>query len=849
MSGSMPGFGGGDGTAYGEGRERGARRRKLAGYLKAANEIRQSYQQSYSEKWGADNADMDKDLDGIPGAFPDVAIVSHGDEQLILFPSYAKRHTKETPNPVPTPTQRDDADSGPGDAEYWAREWQKFEDDRAIVDVDVRGWIYSPHRGPMNRKNRLLIGIARQLSGIPAPTKSSSGENSPDAAVSLRARHREHEARREQENISREAEEILKRGEGEENAASRGDYSESPKDNSDVESIYGRRGRGGTPSDDPPGPGRLQARASWNQPSDMSQAELLAANAHLMARLKPFLTNPLVSAPITVFFYDEKTSVSRTVTTNDAGHFTMRAALDFIPTHIRVLASEELSATEEVKIMQPKGVSVISDVDDTIKHSSIGSGAREIFRNAFIRDLGDLTIDGVKEWYNKMYDMGVGLHYVSNAPWQLFPVLVSFFQVAGLPPGSYHLKQYSGMLQGIFEPVAERKRGTLERIMRDFPERRFILIGDSGEADLEVYTDVVLANPGKVLAILIRDVTTPEYPGFFDPSLGPLSSDYRKRRDTRSQSGDKGRPQFPTRVDLSPQRPPLPPRVVSEATTRTNDGPIMGKLIDFDEDTEPVSIDGANRHVLSRSASDLEALDIPRRKPASDNAGRVPPPRPLKPLALRGIATTDPSELTGRRSAPPPPKHRRPQQDSSTSHPLSQTQSSADPQDSNDGYISSAQHKVSAAYNALPAVKSYLPGSIRPWQSSDALPSSSSESAPRPPPRRGTAASTSSTPPRQNSWNNTGNTDDGPYRSHSTERVNKKLDLWKRRWKHAKHILDSNGVVLRSWRVGGDASVEAVQIIEKTLTEMGVEGYGEDGQGKEKTGKGGGEIKTKDMKR
>ena len=426
MSGSMPGFGGGDGTTNGEGRERGARRKKLAGYLKAANEIRQSYQQSYSQNWGSNNAEIDDDPDGIPGAFPDVSIVSHGDEQLILFPSYAKRHVKEAPDPGASQTQTNSDGGGPGDAEYWAREWQKFEDDRAIVDVDVRGWIYNPHRGPMNRKNRLLIGLARQLSGIPAPTKSPR-ESSPDASVSLRARHREHEERREQESISREAEEILKRGQGEEKAAARGDYSENPKDDSDVESIYGNHSRSETPSRDPSSSRKLQTRSSWSQPSDMSQAELLAANAHLMARLKPFLTNPLISAPITIFFYDENTSVSRTVTTNDAGHFTMRAALEFIPTHIRVLASEQLSATEEVKITQPRGVSVISDVDDTVKHSSISSGAREIFRNAFIRELGELTIDGVKEWYNKMYDMGVGLHYVSNAPWQLFPVLGELF--------------------------------------------------------------------------------------------------------------------------------------------------------------------------------------------------------------------------------------------------------------------------------------------------------------------------------------------------------------------------------------------------------------------------------------
>jgi phosphatidate phosphatase APP1 len=853
MSGSLTSFGG-------EGRERGARRKKLAGYLQAAKEIGQSYQQSYQEKWGSSNGDFDDDSVTIPGAFPDAAIASHGDEQLILFPSYAKRHTKEAPNPEAQMVGSENEDA-PQDAEYWAREWQKFDDDRAIVDVDVRGWIYSPHRGPMTRKNRLLIGLARQLSGIPAP-KPPSRAQSPDSATSLRVRHKEHEARREEESIAQEAEQILRKGQGEQQVAAEGGYSERPQYDSDMESIYGDRGRSGshTPSriDDPPGPGRLHKRASWNQPSDMSPQELFAANAHLMARLRPFLTNPLVSSPITVFFYDKQTSVSRTVMTNEAGHFVMRAALEFVPTHVRVLASESLSATEEVKITEPKGVSLISDVDDTIKHSSIGSGAREIFRNTFIRELGDLTIDGVKEWYNTMYDMGCRVHYVSNSPWQLFPVLASYFSLAGLPPGSYHLKQYSGMLQGIFEPVAERKKGTLEKIMRDFPERKFILIGDSGEADLEVYTDVVLANPGKVLAIFIRDVTTPDTAGYFDSAMGPLSGDRRRERGppSRAQSGSSRTTQLSESSDRPEHRPVLPPRAASEAKLQTSDGPAMGTLIDFDDEPEQLNVHESHRRVLPRSSSTFEALDSPRRRSAPDGiSSKVPPPRPTKPLALRGNTNpaSAPAPPTSRGSPPPPPQPRRSRpSENSPSHPLSQTQSSTDLQDPNQGYVSSTRQKVSAAYNSLPEVRSYMPGRIGLSQGakSEGPPSPNnplSEPPPPPLPRRTTGSTVNSITKRM-SWNSTDTSDDESYRPNSNSNVpiNKKLDMWKRRWQRAKGILDAQGVALRGWRVGSDVCIEAVQLIEKTLTEMNVEGYG---HGKGKTGVGGGEVKVKDLKR
>jgi hypothetical protein len=75
------------GGAPPEGRERGSRRKKLAGYLKVANELRQSYQQSYSASWGNRGTDDAEEYVDIPGAFPDAAIVKHGDEELVLFPS------------------------------------------------------------------------------------------------------------------------------------------------------------------------------------------------------------------------------------------------------------------------------------------------------------------------------------------------------------------------------------------------------------------------------------------------------------------------------------------------------------------------------------------------------------------------------------------------------------------------------------------------------------------------------------------------------------------------------------------------------------------------------------------
>ena len=87
-------FNGSGGTGYAdlsafrsEGREPGARRKKLAGYLKAANDLRSSY-------WAGDTNTAKVGDEEHDNPFPDASIVKHGNAEMILFPSYARKHIK-----------------------------------------------------------------------------------------------------------------------------------------------------------------------------------------------------------------------------------------------------------------------------------------------------------------------------------------------------------------------------------------------------------------------------------------------------------------------------------------------------------------------------------------------------------------------------------------------------------------------------------------------------------------------------------------------------------------------------------------------------------------------------------
>ncbi|CAO3593023.1 unnamed protein product [Absidia cylindrospora] len=165
------------------------------------------------------------------------------------------------------------------------------------------------------------------------------------------------------------------------------------------------------------------------------------------------------------------------------------------------------TSTGMVNLIEPTGISIISDIDDTIKETQILHGARTVLANTFFKESKDIS--GMAETYMKWYTQGASFHYVSNSPFQLLPFLHDFLNTTQFPPGSMHLRLDGSILARLVEIPGRAKRDSILGIMHDFPLRQFVLVGDSGEIDLEIYTKIAVENPGRILKIFIHDVTTP----------------------------------------------------------------------------------------------------------------------------------------------------------------------------------------------------------------------------------------------------------------------------------------------------------------------------------------------------
>jgi hypothetical protein len=123
------------------------------------------------------------------------------------------------------------------------------------------------------------------------------------------------------------------------------------------------------------------------------------------------------------------------------------------PAHSQLDAPPPPTAQIEFALSDAR-VRLISDIDDTIKISSILLGVRAVFRNVFVRHLDELACPGMPGFYNSLSSRGVRFHYVvggmfrvsslradifcinqSNSPFELLPVLSEFIKVVGYPAG------------------------------------------------------------------------------------------------------------------------------------------------------------------------------------------------------------------------------------------------------------------------------------------------------------------------------------------------------------------------------------------------------------------------------
>ena len=169
------------------------------------------------------------------------------------------------------------------------------------------------------------------------------------------------------------------------------------------------------------------------------------------------------------------------------------------------LNGDEAIDQVNARLLPHHGLSIVSDIDDTVKDSAVGD-RRELLNNTFIRKFR--CVDGMAETYQSWAKTGAEFHYVSSSPWQLFEPLVELQRNFDLPVGTMHLRNFR-LRDQLFKKLIIRRQGkrlAIQRLLKCYPQRDFVLVGDSGEKDPEIYLKICKRNPGRIKGLFIRDL-------------------------------------------------------------------------------------------------------------------------------------------------------------------------------------------------------------------------------------------------------------------------------------------------------------------------------------------------------
>lgn len=155
---------------------------------------------------------------------------------------------------------------------------------------------------------------------------------------------------------------------------------------------------------------------------------------------------------------------------------------------------------------------IISDLDDTV----IQTGATNMLRMVRATLLGNartrVPFAGVAAFYAALQRGSTGtafnpIFYVSSSPWNLYDVIEQFLALQRIPMGPTLLRDWGVSIERMPFGHAAHKLAAIRHILEMYPAMRFILIGDSGQQDPEIYRAIIRENPGRIAAVYIRDVT------------------------------------------------------------------------------------------------------------------------------------------------------------------------------------------------------------------------------------------------------------------------------------------------------------------------------------------------------
>lgn len=201
----------------------------------------------------------------------------------------------------------------------------------------------------------------------------------------------------------------------------------------------------------------------------------------------------------------------RTVRSGEAGLLDETFALSPPPgTTTVIFRSGKRCAHAPLHITAPEAsLGVVCDIDDTAMITGLAHPVRAAYRTLARSSAGRRPVAGMAGLMRALVEgqPNAPVLYLSNGPWNLAGPVMRFLERNGFPPGALLMTDWGITPRAWFRDGKAHKRAALQRLREELPWVRWVLVGDTGEHDPDLYTEFALRCPDRVAAIALRDVT------------------------------------------------------------------------------------------------------------------------------------------------------------------------------------------------------------------------------------------------------------------------------------------------------------------------------------------------------
>lgn len=172
-------------------------------------------------------------------------------------------------------------------------------------------------------------------------------------------------------------------------------------------------------------------------------------------------------------------------------------------------------ATTTGKILIPPETSefgVISDIDDTILSTRATSRVRMIPIILLKKASARTPFPGSSCFYRALQEGTKGgvlnpIFFVTSSSWRMYDIMHNFMSQHDFPTGPIIMRAIRMTRASLLDPKRHHHKQIIsQRIVEMYPKLSFLLIGDSGQKDPEIYAEIVRRFPGRIPVVYIRDV-------------------------------------------------------------------------------------------------------------------------------------------------------------------------------------------------------------------------------------------------------------------------------------------------------------------------------------------------------